>query len=98
MLPSWKIEKNVQFNYLFLENSYIFYLCPRKTFLSGDWKKLSVWNSILFTVFALEMRKRAAYRKQTGSKVSVFLNKVSVLSHDRLMQVSHIVSWIFENT
>ena len=43
-------------------------------FLSQDWKKLFVWSSVLFTVFILEMRERKAYRKQTGSNVSVFLS------------------------
>ena len=55
-------------------------------FLS-DWK-LSVWSSVLFTVFALEMRERKAYRKQTGSNVSVLFNKVSASEHDRFKLVS----------
>ena len=60
-------------------------VCVRQvTFLSEDWKKLSVWSSVLFTVSALEMREREAYRKQTGLNVSVLLNKVSALEHDRL--------------
>ena len=58
------------------------------TFLSEDWKKLSVWSSVLFTVSTLKMCEREAYRKQTGSNVSVLLNKVSALEHDRFMQVS----------
>ena len=41
-----------------------------------------------FTVSALEMRQREAYRKHTGSNVSVLLNKVSALEHDRFMWVS----------
>ena len=45
-------------------------------------------NGFLFTVFALEMREREAYRKQTGSNLSVPLYKVSALEHDRFMQVS----------
>ena len=50
---------------------------------------LSVWSSVLFTVSALEMREREAYRKQTGSNVSVLLLlKVSALEHDRFMDVS----------
>ena len=50
-------------------------------------------NGFLFTVFALEMREREAYRKQTGSNLSVLLYKVSALEHDRFMQVSlHTVS------
>ena len=41
----------------------------------------------------LEMREREAYRKQTGSKVSVLLNKVSALEQEQFMQVSlHTVS------
>ena len=31
-------------------------------FLSENWKKLSVWSSVLFTDFALEMREKEAYR------------------------------------
>ena len=57
-------------------------------FLSEDWKKLSVWSSVLFTVSALEMREREAYRKQRESNVSDLLNKVSSLEHDGFMQVS----------
>ena len=58
------------------------------TFLSEDWKKLSVWSSVLFTVSALEMCEREAYRRQTESNVPVLLNKLSTLEHDRFMQVS----------
>ena len=68
------------------------FICVRVrqvTFLSEDWKKLSVWSSVLFTVSALEMCEREAYRKQTGSNVPVLLNKVFALKHDhRFMQVS----------
>ena len=56
------------------------FICVRVrqlTFLSEDWKKSSVWSSALFTVPALEMREREAYRKQMGSNVSVLFNKVS---------------------
>ena len=67
-------------------------------FVSEDWKKLSIWTSVLFKVFALEMRKTEAYRNQTGSNVSVLIKKVSVLELDQIMQVSHIVSWILANT
>ena len=49
------------------------------TFLSEDWKKLSFWSSVLFTISALEMRERKTYRKQAGSNVSGFLNEVSAL-------------------
>ena len=58
------------------------------TFLSEDWKKFSVSSIVLFTVSTLEIHEREAYRKQTGSNVSVFLNKVTTLEHDRFMQVS----------
>ena len=69
------------------------------TFLSEDWKKLSVWSSVLFTVSTLEMCEREAYRKQTRSNVSVLLNKVSALEHDWFMQVSlQTVTWLFANT
>ena len=63
------------------------FICVRVrqvTFLSEDWKKLSVWSSVLFTISALEMCEREAYRKQTGSNVPVLLNKVSALEHDRI--------------
>ena len=33
------------------------------TFLSEDWKKLSVWSNVFFMVSALEMCEREAYRK-----------------------------------
>ena len=62
-------------------------------------KKLSVWSSVLFTVSALEMCDREAYRKQMRSSVSVLLNKVSALEHDRFIQVSlYTVSLFFANT
>ena len=74
-------------------------ICVRQVvFFILVWKKLFVWSSILFTVFTLEMRKREAFKKQTGSNMSVLLYKVSVLEHDRFMQVLHAVSWIFANT
>ena len=57
-------------------------------FLTEDWKcYLSEAVSSLQFV-ALEMRERKAYRKETGSNVSVLLNKVSALEHDRFKQVS----------
>ena len=67
------------------------FICVRVrqvTFLSADWKKLSFRSSVFFTVSALEMCEREAYRKQTESNVPVLLNKVSTLEHDRFMQVS----------
>ena len=67
------------------------FICVREkqiTFLSEDWKKLSIWSSVLFTVSALEILEKEAYRKQTGSSVSALLRKVSALEHDLLMQAS----------
>ena len=58
------------------------------TFLSEDWKKLSVWSSVFCAVSTLEMRESEAYRKQTESNLSVLLNKVPALEHERFMQVS----------
>ena len=68
------------------------------TFLYEDWKKLSVWSSVPFTVSALEMHERKAYKKQMGSNVSALLNKVSTLEYDRFKQVSlKTVTWLFAN-
>ena len=59
----------------------------------------SVWSSVSLQFFALEMRKREAYRKKTELNVSVLLNKVSTLEHDRFKQVSlYTASWLFANT
>ena len=57
-------------------------------FLSEDWKCYPSEAVSSLQFFALEMRERKAYRKQTGSNVSVLLNKVSALEHDRFKQVS----------
>ena len=59
---------------LYLSEIPKFFICVRVklvAFLSEVWKKLSVWSSVLFTVFALEMREREAYRKQMRSNVTV---------------------------
>ena len=67
------------------------FICVRVrqvAFISEDSKKLSVWSSVLLTAFALEMRVGETYRKQTGSNVSILLNKVSALEYYRLMQIS----------
>ena len=101
MFLSEKIDKNVQFNSLFfgIPEMFLYVLVRQVAFLSEDLKKLSVWSSVLFTVFTLEMRKREAYRKQMKSNVSVLLNKVSALEHDRFMQVSlYTFSLLFVNT
>ena len=71
-----------------IPKTFIFVRVRQETFLSENWKKLSVWSSILFTVSALDMCEREAYRKQTGSNVPVLINKVSALEHDRFIQVS----------
>ena len=60
------------------------FLCSRK---SGG---LS-WSSVLFLVFALEMRKREAYRTDGIKRVYP-----SQQGHDRFMQVSYTVSWILQ--
>ena len=78
------------------------FICVRVrqgAFLSEDWKchPSEAVSSLQF--FALEMRKREAYRKKTESNVSVLLNKVSTLEHDRFKQVSlYTASWLFANT
>ena len=71
--------------------------------ISWKWNQTHKWNRFLkqkhssylktetvssLQFFALEMRERKAYRKETGSNVSVLLNKVSALEHDRFKQVS----------
>ena len=71
-----------------IPKTFIFVRVRQETFLSENWKKLSVWSSVLFTVSALDMCEREAYRKQTGSNVPVLVNKVSALEHDRFIQVS----------
>ena len=104
-----KSEKNVQFNSLFLGIPKIF-ICVRvkqMAFLSEDWKKLSVWtedwkklsvwSSVPFTVFALGMRKRGAYKKQVGSNVSALLNKIFALEHDWFMQGSPYWKTLVQN-
>ena len=102
MLLFEEIDKNIQFNSLFLG--------IRETFISalfetGDFFYLSTEKSFplkqcpLYVLTALEMRKREVYRKQTISHVSVFLNKVSAVEHDRFMQASLCtVSLLFANT
>ena len=71
-----------------IPKTFIFVRVRQMIFLSEDWKKLSIWNGVLFTVSALEMCHREAYGKQAGSNVSVLRNKVFALEHDRFMQVS----------
>ena len=53
----------------------------------------------LYVLTDLEIRKREAYRKQTVTRVSFLLNKVSALKHDRFMQASLCtVCLLFANT
>ena len=75
-----KIDKNVQINSL--KAGWLF--------LSENWRKLSVWSSVLFTVSALKIREREGYWKQTKSNVLVLLNNVSALEHERFnCRLSH---------
>ena len=85
-----KIDKNIKINSPFLRNSEVLYLCPPKAgeFLIWGLKKVVRLKHVLFTVSALEMREREAYRKQTGLNVPALPNKVSALGHDQFMQVS----------
>ena len=60
-----KVEKSVQFNSLFLRIPKML-LCVRIgqiAFRFEDWKRLSVWSSVLFTVSALTMHEMEAYKK-----------------------------------
>ena len=66
MLLLEKIEKNVQ----------IQFSVSRVAFLFEDWKKLSVWSTVLYTLSSVLYI------------VFVLLNKVSALEHVRFMQVS----------
>ena len=78
------------------------FVCVRAmqgTILSEDWKCYPSEAVSSLQFFALEMRERRAYRKLTGSNVSVLLKKVSALEHDRFKQVSlYTTSWFFANT
>ena len=81
----WKLTKMFKLILCISEipKTFIFVRVRQVTFLSEDWKNVSIWSSILFTVSALEMCEREAYRKQMGSNVPVLLNKVATLEHDR---------------
>ena len=46
-----------------IPKTFVFVRVRQVTFLFEDWKKLSIWSSVLFTVFALEMCEREAYGK-----------------------------------
>ena len=81
----WKLTKMFKLILCISEipKTFIFVRVRQVTFLSEDWKNVSIWSSVLFTVSALEVCEREAYRKQTGSNVPVLLNKVATLEHDR---------------
>ena len=57
-------------------------------FLDEDWKSYPSEAVSSLQFFTLEMREKKTYWKQTGSNVSVLLNKVSALEHDQSKQVS----------
>ena len=48
--------------------------------------------NVFFRVSALEIGERKEYIKQTGPNISLLLNRISALAHDRFMQISHTVS------
>ena len=82
-----------------ISNIYICVRARQGAFLSEDWNchPSEAVSSLRF--FALEMRERKAYKKQTCSNVLVLLNKVSALEYYRFKQVSlYIASWLFINT
>ena len=86
-----EIDKNVQFDSLFLGSSY----CVRVrqvAFLSDDRKKLSVWGIVLFTVFALEMREREAIENRRDQTCLPLFNKVFSLEHYRFPHCLMIIS------
>ena len=99
MLLFEEIDKNFKFNSLFLGIRETF-VSVRVAFFTWRLKKvLRLKQCPLYVLTALEMRKREVYRKQTISHVSVFLNKVSAVEHDRFMQASLCtVSLLFANT
>ena len=43
-----------------IPKTFIFVRVRQVTFLSEDWKNVSIWSSVLFTVSALEMCEREA--------------------------------------
>ena len=77
------------------------FICVRVrqgAFLSENWQCYPSEAVPSLQCFALEMRKRKAYKKQIGSNVSVLLDKISALDHDRFKQVLlYTASWLFAN-
>ena len=62
-----------------IPKTFIYVRLRHLTFLSEDWKKLYVGSSVLITASVLEMREKEAYKKQTGSNMSVFSTKPPLL-------------------
>ena len=102
MLLFEEIDKNIQFNSLFLgiRETCVSARVRQVAFFNWELKKVVHQKQCpLYVLTALEMRKREVYRKQTISHVSVFLNKVSAVEHDRFMQASLCtVALLFANT
>ena len=96
MLLFEDMDKNIQFYSLFRG--------IRKTFVSVRVRQVDILSEkyeavSLYVLTDLEIRKREAYRKQTVTRVSFLLNKVSALKHDRFMQASLCtVCLLFANT
>ena len=101
MLLFEKIDKNIQFNSLFLgiRETFNSVRVRQVTFFTrGLKKRFPLKQCPLYFLTALKMRKREVYRKQTISHVSVFLNKVSAVQYERFMQASLCaVALIFAN-
>ena len=88
MLLFEEIDKNIQVNSLFLgiRETFVSVRLRLVAFFTWELKKVvRLKQCPLYVLTALEMRKREVYRKQTISHVSVFLNKVSTVEHDRFM-------------
>ena len=58
----WKLTKMFKLILCISEipKTFIFVRVRQVTFLSEDWKNVSIWSSVLFTVSALEMCEREA--------------------------------------
>ena len=63
------------------------------TFLSENWKKLSVWSNVFFSISALEMKGKHIKSRRNQTYLSF-----TALEHYRFMQISHNASWLFANT
>ena len=98
----WRNWQKYSIQFSVSRNLWNFYFCPHETggcFCLRTKKVVHLKQCPLYVLTALGMRKREVYRKQTIPYVSVFLNKVSALEHDRFMQASLCtVSLLFANT